>query len=47
MSALCLWITRHWPFNAIGWSYRTYLWFLERGSDALVTEIYPPEMLKP
>lgn len=40
MSRFCLWITRHWPFNAIGWSHKAYLWFLGKASDALVKEIY-------
>lgn len=46
MSAFCLWLTRHWPFNSIGWSNRLYIWFLRRGSYALLREIYPPKMLK-
>jgi hypothetical protein len=41
MSKLCLWITRHWPISSISRiGYPMYLWFLRRGSDALMDEIY-------
>lgn len=42
MSALCLWLTRHWPISSISpMGHWLYLWCLRRGSDALIEEIYP------
>jgi hypothetical protein len=41
VSRLCLWITRHWPISSISrFGHPAYLWFLSRGSKALVREIY-------
>lgn len=40
MSKICLWITRHWPFNSIGLMFPIYLWLVGKGGTALMREIY-------
>lgn len=44
MERSCLWITRHWPISSISrFGHPLYLWFLRRGSNALIAEIYGDE----